>query len=73
MTKEHLQTLRNRKCLNFFDKVNKLFVKIQFNHKEKDFVCWERYVSLDRRSWVNHNLYLSLHDVNNIIESFKKK
>ena len=73
MTKEQLQKLRNKKCLNLFDKVNKLFVKIQFNHKEKDFVCWERYVSLDKRNWVNHNLYLSLHDVNGIIGSFNKK
>ena len=73
MTTQHLKKLRNRQPLRLWDSGNKLFVQIQYNHKEKDFVCWEKWVSKDRSNWVNHNLYLSLHDVNNIINSLKIK
>lgn len=68
-----LSTLRNRQSITLFDKSTKLFTHIQFNKKENDFVCWERWVSYDRRNWVNHNLYLSLHDIDNILNNLKNK
>jgi len=39
-----------------------LFTKIQLN-KRHNKICWERWVSKDRRSWMNWNLYLSLQEV----------
>jgi len=73
MKPEVLKKLRNRQPLRLWDSGNKLFVHIQYNAKENGFVCWERWVSKDKTHWVNHNLYLSLHDVNNIINSLKQK
>ena len=72
MQKDILTKLRNKQPVNLFSHDTKLFTRIQFNKKESSFVCWERWVSLDRRSWVNHNLYLSLKDVNQIINLHKK-
>lgn len=71
MTIELLKKLRNRQPVKLFDKANKVFVQIQFNKKETDFICWERWVSKDKRNWVNHNLYLSLKDVNTILNQIK--
>ena len=71
MTKETLTKLRNRQPLRLFDRANKMFVHIQFNKKETGFVCWERWVSKDKSNWVNHNLYLSLKDVRQIINNNK--
>lgn len=68
MKTDTLILLRNKRPVTFFDKTTKIFTRIQFNKKEKDFVCWERWVSRDRKNWVNHNLYLSLHDIDNILE-----
>jgi len=39
-----------------------LFTTIQLN-KRHNKICWERWVSKDRRSWMNWNLYLSLREV----------
>lgn len=62
MTPEQLKKLRNKKPLKLFSSDTKLFTTIQINKKES-FICWERWVSRDRINWINHNLYLSLHDV----------
>lgn len=70
MTTEQLITLRNGKPINLFSKVEKQFIKIQLNRKES-FVCWERWVSLDKNKWINHNLYLSLKDVKSILKHYK--
>lgn len=71
MKAETLKKLRDRKPVLLWDRANKLFVQIQFNKKEKGFVCWEKWVSKDRINWVNHNLYLSLKDVRQIINNNK--
>ena len=39
-----------------------LFTKLQLNNRNNR-ICWERWVSKDRRSWMNWNLYLSLREV----------
>lgn len=66
-----LISLRNKRPVTFFDKTTKIFTRIQFNKNENDFVCWERWISRDRKNWVNHNLYLSLHDIDNILKTIK--
>jgi len=71
MKTETLQTLRNRQPLRLFDTKDKTFIRIQLNKKEK-FVCWEKWVSKDKQNWVNHNLYLSLKDVDSILADLRK-
>lgn len=68
---QFLSKLRNRKCINVFDTKEKTFMKIQLNKKE-NFICWERYVSKDRQNWVLHNSYLSLHDIENILNKIRE-
>ena len=37
-----IKKLRHREALHLFDKVDKTFITIQLNRKEK-YVCWERW------------------------------
>lgn len=71
MTADQLQTLRNREPLKLWDRTRKMFVQIQINKKDNQ-VCWERWVSKDRRNWVNWNLYLSLKDVAKVLEDIRR-
>ena len=48
-----------------------LFTTIQLNRRESS-VCWERWISKDKRSWINWNLYLSLRDVIQIYNDYEK-
>ena len=73
MNTNHLQLLRDRKPLSLFDRTEKLFTQFQFNFKENDFVCWKRYVSKDRRNWICWNEFLSLKDINSIINQMLTK
>ena len=73
MKATQLSKLRNRQSICLYDKANKIFVLIQFNKTEKDFVCWQRFHSLDKRNWVNQNHYLSLKDVDQILKSISEK
>lgn len=70
MHTEHLSKLRNRQNLRLWDSSNKLFVQIQLNKKDKG-ICWERWVSKDKRNWVKWNEYLSLKDISNITEGIR--
>jgi hypothetical protein len=49
-----------------------LFTTIQLN-KRNNRICWERWVSKDRRSWMNWNLFLSLRDVIQIYNDYEKR
>ncbi len=69
MKKETILKLRNGENLNLWDKRQKLFTRIQQNKREK-FVCWERWVSADRRNWIKQNFCLSLKDINQVINNF---
>lgn len=71
MNDNHLQKLRNGKPIKLWDSLHRIFVHIQLNRKDER-VCWERWVSKDRFNWVNHNKYLSLKDVANILEQVKE-
>jgi hypothetical protein len=51
---------------------DKLFVKLQLNRRHNR-VCWERWISKDRRSWMNWNLFLSLHEVLQIYDNHEKR
>ena len=62
-TNEVIKNLRNGGNLNMRDRKEKLFVKIQLNKKEVGFICWQRFVSTDKRHWTNWNDYLTLKDV----------
>lgn len=70
MTPETLMKLRNRQPLRLFDKSEKLFHTIQLN-RSTSFICWQRFVSRDRKNWTKHNETLTLKDVNQIIEQIK--
>ena len=60
---EAIKKLRHGWVLNMWDRKEKLFVKIQLNRKEKNFVCWQRFVAKAKGYWTNWNEYLSLKDV----------
>ena len=49
-----------------------LFIKLQLNRREKR-ICWERWISKDRRSWMNWNLFLSLREVLQIFDDYEKR
>lgn len=66
MKTDQLKVLRNKRTLNLWDRVEKMFVKIQFN-KDCSFVCWQRYVSKDRLNWVCWNEFLNLKEVDRIL------
>jgi hypothetical protein len=48
-----------------------LYITIQLNKRESR-VCWERWVSVNRTSWMNWNLFLSLRDVIQIYNDYEK-
>jgi hypothetical protein len=51
---------------------DKLFVKLQLNRRDNR-ICWERWVSKDKRSWMNWNLFLSLREVLQIYNDNEKR
>jgi hypothetical protein len=60
---EAIKNLRHGGVLDMWDKVEKLFVKIQLNRQETKFVCWQRFTAKQRGNWTKQNDYLSLKDV----------
>ena len=48
-----------------------LFTTIQLNRREGR-ICWERWISRDKISWINWNLFLSLRDVIQIYNEYEK-
>ena len=72
MTTNILRKLRHKQPVKLWDKQNKLIHHIQFNKQEKGFVCWQRFVrypgSYSAKLW---NSYLSLKDIDNIINIIK--
>lgn len=51
---------------------DKLFIKLQLNNRNNR-ICWEHWVSKDRRSWMNWNLFLSLREVLQIYNNNEKR
>jgi hypothetical protein len=49
-----------------------LFITLQLNNRNNR-ICWERWVSKDKRSWMNWNLFLSLRDVIQIYNDYEKR
>jgi hypothetical protein len=49
-----------------------LFITLQLNKRERR-VCWERWVSVNKTSWMNWNLFLSLHEVLQIYDNHEKR
>ena len=72
MTHQNLVRLRNGKDLILFDRIEQIYVGFKLNTNEK-MICWKRMVSKDRRNWVCWNEYLSLKDVDGIINELKTK
>ena len=70
MKAETLTKLRNREPLRLFDTSEKTFHTIQLN-RSTSFVCWQRFVSKDRRNWTKQNECLTLSEVNQIIDQIK--
>lgn len=68
--KDIIQQLRHGERVTFYDRYDKMFVTYQLNRYEKR-IYWERWVSKDRRNWLNWDKYLSLKDVLSCIEYHK--
>ena len=68
---KQIKKLRNGEHLRFWDKQEKLFVRIQLNKKE-NFICWQRFVSKDKTNWQEWNSYLALKDCWQIIQTLPK-
>ena len=64
-----IQTLRNGESITLYR--DGLFTRIQLNRRESR-VCWERWVSINRISWMNWNLFLSLREVLQIYNDYEK-
>lgn len=60
--------LRNRESVTLWDSSQKLFIRIQLN-KSDNRICWQRFVSTNRRNWTKWNDYLRLKDVVSIWDS----
>lgn len=56
---EFVSKLRNGETIKMYDKARNLFHAIQLN-KNENFICWERFVSKDKRNWTKWNSTLSL-------------
>ena len=73
MTQKVLTKLRHKQTVKLFEKKTGLIHHIQFNRKEQNFICWERYVkhpgTSSPRLW---NSYLSLKDIDNLIKNLNK-
>lgn len=67
-----IKRLRDRESLRLWDRTDKIIVAIQLNKKEK-YVCWERWISKDKRNWIKLNGYLSLREVWIILQGIKEK
>lgn len=67
-----IKKLRDRENLRLWDRTDKTIVHIQLNKREQ-YVCFERFVSKDKRNWKKLNGYLSLRDVWNILKEMKEK
>jgi len=59
MTNDRLIKLRHRQPVRLFDSKEKLFHQIQIN-PSTHFICWQRWVSKDRRNWIKWNDCLTL-------------
>lgn len=69
---EIIKKLRNKESIRFFNTKDKTFVHIQLNKQEKR-ICWERWVSKDKRNWVNQNYYLDMKSVLQVVEDINKQ
>ena len=67
---ELINKLRHRQRVTVLDHKEKLFTALQINEKES-FVCFQRFVSKDRRNWVEWNKYLTLKDCKRILDTIK--
>lgn len=67
---ELIKKLRHRQRVTVFDHTEKLFTAIQINEKES-FVCFQRFVSKDRRNWIERNKYLTIKDCKRILDTIK--
>jgi len=65
-----IKKLRDGEVLELYR--DKLFIKLQLNNRNNR-ICWERWVSKDRRSWMNWNLFLSLREVLQIYNNNEKR
>ncbi len=66
-----IQKLRNRKPVDFYNS-DKKFMKIQINKKTNN-ICWQRFVSSDKKNWIEQNSYLNLKEVMQVISDFIAK
>ena len=72
MTAQNLTILRSGKEIILFDRVERMYIGFKLNSNEK-YICWKRLVSKDKRNWIVWNEYLSLKEVNAIINELKSK
>ena len=69
---EIVKKLREGRRVTIFDSSTKTFIRFRLNPSEKR-VCWVKEVSLDKRNWVIHSGFYSLHNVVKSINDNKEK
>lgn len=69
---QQIKKLRDRQNLRMFSRKEKIFVHIQLNKKE-NFICWQRFVSKDKRNWQEWNSALSLKDCWQILKKLSNE
>jgi len=57
-----VKALRDKKPLKLFDSETKYFHHLQLN-KYADKICWQHFVSTNKKNWQEWNSYLSIKDV----------
>ncbi len=62
MKPETIKVLRQGEPIRFFDRMTKTYIQFQLNRNEK-YIFWERYASLDKRTWLKQASYYSLKDI----------
>ena len=67
---ELINKLRHRQLVTVFDHKEKMFTRLKINTKES-FVCFQRFVSKDKRNWIEWNKNLSLKDCKQILDNIK--
>jgi len=61
-TQRVINNLRHKDSMLMFNTKEKTFVKIQLNPTSER-ICWQKYISKDKRNWIKWNECLSLKEV----------
>ncbi len=72
MHPDTLKILRKGDPVRFYDPFTNTFIQFQLNKNEKR-VFWERYASLDKKTWVKQASYYRLINIDRFIKKLKNE